>query len=78
MKLCNVCIILAGEYHFFMNSINLEIMIARREFTPSMPILVVRQNDKTSMAGIILDYSDEVVNWNAKSISILSFSIIAC
>lgn len=68
MKLCNVCIILAGVYHFYMDSINLEIMIAKREFTSPRPILVVRPDNKTSVSGVILDYSDEVTNWNAKSI----------
>ena len=68
MKLCNVCIILAGVYHFYMNSINLEIMIAKKEFTPPRPILVVKPDDKVIVSGIILDYSDEVVKWNAKSI----------
>jgi len=46
----------------------LEIMIAKKEFTSPRPILVVKPDDKVIVFGIILDYSDGVVKWNAKSI----------
>ena len=66
MSSCQVVIIVAGVYATYSKWINIEISLAKQDF--SKPILAVRPWASKRTSTVVQDAADLIVGWNTKSI----------
>jgi hypothetical protein len=66
IKPCHVVIIMAGVYATYSKWINMEITIAKKDFTK--PILAVEPWGSEKTSEIVKSNADKIVGWNTESI----------
>lgn len=68
MRPASVVLIMGGVYATHSKWINLEIQIAREEFSNPKPIIAIRPWAQTNMSTVVQEAADEIVGWNTESV----------
>ena len=68
MSPCHVVLIMAGKYATYSEWINKEIMIAKKEFYNSKPIVAVTPWGAKQISTVVTENADRIAGWNRESV----------